>query len=71
MEMQFVFDEMTHSLVSPAYSRQKRKKKWMWTYYRCLWRGTARHSDDSDIEVIACYRHVPIVKTDYAPQNDN
>ena len=25
--------------------------------------GTARHSDDSDFEVIACYRHVPIAQS--------
>ena len=33
--------------------------------------GTERHSDDSDIEVIACYRHVPIAPTDCHTQDDH
>ena len=72
MEMQFAFDEMTTSLVRPAYFSSEEDKEMDVDILSVSVEGTGCHSDDNDIEVIACYRHVPIAqKNDYAPQNDD
>ena len=61
MEMQFAFDEMTTSLVSPAYVSSEEEEMDV-DLLSVSVEGTGRHSDDSDIEVIACYRHVPVTQ---------
>ena len=60
MEMQFTFDEMTTSLVSPAYFSSEEEEEMDVDLLSVSVEGTGRHSDDSEIEVIACYRHVPV-----------
>ena len=51
---------MTTSLVSPAYFSSEEEEELDVDILSVSVEGTERHSDDSDIEVIACYRHVPI-----------
>ena len=60
MEMQFTFDKMTTSLVSPAYFASEEEAEMDVDLLSVSVEGTGRHSDDSDIEVVACYRHVPV-----------
>ena len=60
MEMQFTFDEMTNFLVSPAYFSSEEEEEMDVYFLSVSVEGTGRHSDDSDIEVIACYRPVPV-----------
>ena len=62
MEMQFTFDEMTTSLVSPAYFSSEEEEEMDVGLLSVSVEGTGRHSDDSDIEVIACYRQVPVTQ---------
>ena len=61
MEMQFAFDEMTTSLISPAYFSSEEGEMDV-DLFSVSVEGTGRHSDDSGIEVIACYRHVPVTQ---------
>ena len=35
----------------------------MWSYCWSLWKGPGRHSDASDIEIIAGYQHVPVTQS--------
>ena len=58
MEMQFTFDEMTTSLVIPFYFSSEEVKEMDVDLLSVSVEGTGRHFEDSDIEVIACYRHV-------------
>ena len=63
MEMQFAFEGMTTSMVRPTYFSSEEVEEEMDVYTLSVSvQGTERHSDDSDIEVIACFRHVPIAQ---------
>ena len=62
MGTQFTIDELANSLVSPAYFSEEEEDMDV-DILSVSAQGTERHSDDSDIEVIACYRHVPIAPT--------
>ena len=64
METQFTIDELANSLVSPAYFSSEEEEDMEVDILSVSAQGTERHSDDSDIEVIACYRHVPIAPTE-------
>ena len=59
--MQFAFDEMTTSLVSPVYFSSEEEEMDV-DLLSVSGEATGHHSDDSDIEVIACYRHVPVTQ---------
>ena len=63
MGTQFTIDELANSLVSPAYFSSEEEEDMDVDILSVSAQGTERHSDDSDIEVIACYRHVPIAPT--------
>ena len=63
MGMQFVSDEMITFLVSPAYFSSEEEEDMDVDIRPVSVEGTERHSDDSDFEVIACYRHVAIGQT--------
>ena len=63
MGTQFTIDELANFLVSPAYFSSEEEKDMDVDILSVSAQGTERHSDDSDIEVIACYRHVPIAPT--------
>ena len=58
--MEITFDEMTTFLVSPAYFSSEEEEEMDLDLLSVSVEGTGRHSDDSDIEVIACYRHDPV-----------
>ena len=62
MELQFAFDEMTTSLVRPAYFSSEEEQEMDVDLLSVSVEGTGRHSDDSDNEVIACCRHVPVTQ---------
>ena len=53
MELQLFLEGMTTSLVSPSFCPRTRTSKLMWTEGR---------SSDSEIGVIACFRHHPIIQ---------
>ena len=59
MEMQVVLDGMTTSQVSPAFSSEDQMDV---AIHSVSVEGAERHWDNSDIVVIACYRHVPIAQ---------
>ena len=61
MEKQFALDEMTTSLVNPVYASSEDEEEMEVDLLSVS--GSGRHSDDSDIEVIACYRHVPVTQS--------
>ena len=63
METQFTFDEMTTSPVSPAYFSSEEEEEMDVDLLSVSVEGTGRHSDDSDFEVIACYRHVLVTQS--------
>ena len=67
MGTQFTIDELANSLVSPAYFSSEEEEDMDVDILSVSAQGTERHSDDSDIEVIACYRHVPIAPTNRMP----
>ena len=64
MELQFVLDDMKTSLVGPAYlSSEASEEEEMDVDIRSVSvEGSERQSDDTDIEVIACYQHIPIAQ---------
>ena len=57
MKLQLILEDMTTSLVSPSYFSSE--EDMVVGLHSPSADGTYRQSNDSDIEVIACYMHVP------------
>ena len=63
MGTQITFDEMTTSLVSLAYFSSEEEEEMDVDLLSVSVEGTGCHSDDSDFELFACYRHVPVTQS--------